>query len=235
MPDMNNLRTRQSIALSFLAGYVDTVGFIALFGLFTAHVTGNFVLIGSELANPSHGVLIKLLAFPAFIFAVALTRMVVIWLERGGRAPLFYLLLLQLVFLLGFMLAGYLVEPVTDSRAPLALLAGMLGAAAMGVQNASSRLLLQHLTPTTVMTGNVTQVIIDLVDIARGAATEEIRQRCSKFFWPIVAFGAGAIGGAFAYKHLLFLALLLPLALLLWLSIKEYLSEKSGAATPSTL
>ncbi len=235
MPDMNNLRTRQSIALSFLAGYVDTVGFIALFGLFTAHVTGNFVLIGSELANPSHGVLIKLLAFPAFIFAVALTRMAVIWLERGGRAPMFYLLLLQLVFLLGFMLAGYLAEPVTNSRAPLALLAGMLGAAGMGVQNASSRLVLQHLTPTTVMTGNVTQVIIDLVDILRGAATDEIRQRCRKFFWPIVAFGAGAIGGAFAYKHLLFLALLLPLALLLWLSVKEYLSEKTGTAAPSTL
>ena len=235
MPDIKNRRTLQSIALSFLAGYVDTVGFIALFGLFTAHVTGNFVLIGSELANPSHGVLIKLLAFPAFIFAVALTRMAVIWLERGGRAPMFFLLLLQLVFLLGFMLAGHLAGPVIDSRAPLALLAGMLGAAGMGVQNASSRLVLQHLTPTTVMTGNVTQVIIDLVDIVRGDASEEIRQRCVKFFWPIVAFGAGAIGGAFAYKQLLFLALLLPLAILLWLSVNEYLSEKTGASTPSTL
>ncbi|MEO6921770.1 MAG: YoaK family protein [Collimonas sp.] len=228
-------RTQQSIALSFLAGYVDTVGFIALFGLFTAHVTGNFVLIGSELANPSHGVLIKLLAFPAFVFAVALTRMAVIWLERGGKPPMFYLLLLQLVFLLGFMLAGYLIEPVSDSRAPLALLAGMLGAASMGVQNASSRLILQHLTPTTVMTGNVTQVIIDLVDILRGAADDALRQRCIKFFWPIVAFGIGAVGGAFAYKYLLFLALLLPAAILLWLGITEYLSEKPGTETPSTL
>ncbi|AIY43064.1 DUF1275 domain-containing protein [Collimonas arenae] len=228
-------RTQQSIALSFLAGYVDTVGFIALFGLFTAHVTGNFVLIGSELANPSHGVLIKLLAFPAFVFAVALTRMAVIWLERSGKPPMFYLLLLQLIFLLGFMLIGYQVEPVSDSRAPLALLAGMLGAASMGVQNASSRLILQHLTPTTVMTGNVTQVIIDLVDILRGAADDVLRQRCIKFFWPVVAFGAGAIGGAFAYKYLLFLALLLPAAILLWLGIGEYLSEKGGAETPSTL
>jgi uncharacterized membrane protein YoaK (UPF0700 family) len=230
-----NRKTQQAVALSFLAGYVDTVGFIALFGLFTAHVTGNFVLIGSELANPSHGVLIKLLVFPAFIFAVALTRMALVWLERGGKSPMPYLLLLQLIFLLCFMAAGYLLEPVRDARAPLALLAGVFGAASMGVQNASSRLILQHLTPTTVMTGNVTQLVIDLVDILRGAADDNVRQRCVKFFWPVVAFGIGAISGAFAYKYLLFLALLLPAAILAWLAATEYLSEKTEVGSPSTL
>ena len=85
-----NRTVLQGVSMSFLAGYVDTLGFVALFGLFTAHVTGNFVLIGSELSNPSHGVLIKFLAFPAFILSVAFTRLMILWLERTARPALFY-------------------------------------------------------------------------------------------------------------------------------------------------
>ena len=59
--------------LSFLAGYVDTLGFVALHGLFTAHVTGNFVLLGREVVAPGHDVVLKLLAFPAFIGGVSIS------------------------------------------------------------------------------------------------------------------------------------------------------------------
>jgi uncharacterized membrane protein YoaK (UPF0700 family) len=211
----------QGIALGFIAGYVDTVGFVALFGLFTAHVTGNFVLIGSELATPTSGVLIKFIAFFTFVLAVAFTRLALLWLERGGKPVLLALYLIEAVLLLLFLAFGTLALPVTDAGAPLTILAGAAAAAAMGVQNAGSRLVLQHLTPTTVMTGNVTQLVIDWVDIARGAADEVARARSGKFFWPIVAFAAGAIGGAFAYAWVAFMALALPIAALLWLCAGE--------------
>lgn len=202
------------IALGFTAGYVDTVGFVALFGLFTAHVTGNFVLIGSELAHPSHGVLIKFLAFPAFILAVALARIVAVNLEASGKSAARALTGMQLLFLLVFMLLGCLSVPVQSTDAVLPLAAGIAGAAAMGVQNAASRLVWTELAPTTVMTGNVTQIVIDLVDILRGSAVTGTKARLWKFLWPVLAFGVGAVGGAFAYMYAGFFALGLPVVIL---------------------
>ena len=65
----------EDVFLASIAGYVDTLGFVALFGLFTAHVTGNFILIGSGLAGVGQGLLIKWLAFPAFIAGIVAARL----------------------------------------------------------------------------------------------------------------------------------------------------------------
>lgn len=210
-----------SIGLGFVAGYVDTVGFVALFGLFTAHVTGNFVLIGSVLAHSSGTVQLKLLVFPAFVGAIALARMIALWLERREHPVLRALLLLQTLFLIGFMLLGWMASPIRNENAPLIMWAGLFGAAGMGVQNATARLLLGTLAPTTAMTGNVTQLVIDVMDIVRGAGTDAIRERSIKFVWPIVAFALGAIIGAFGYVYFAFPALLMPIAMLVAMALQS--------------
>src|ERR1700755_1409266 len=63
------------LLLSFNGGYVDTAGFLALQGLFTAHVTGNFVTFGAAMAHGTSGAVAKLLALPVFCAVVVLTRM----------------------------------------------------------------------------------------------------------------------------------------------------------------
>jgi len=214
---MSALRTPGVLAatLAFVAGFVDTLGFVALFGLFTAHVTGNFVLIGSELVHPTHGVLIKLLAFPAFIAGVVATRLLVSAREGSGRDPQRLLFRLQALLLAGFMGLGLAAGPHPAPHATLAILAGAMGAMAMGMQNAASRLVLTQLSPTTVMTGNVTQLIIDLVDWVREPSAPAVRERLNKFGWPILAFGCGALGGAALFQTVGFAALGLPVVLLL--------------------
>lgn len=209
--------------LAFVAGFVDVVGFVALFGLFTAHVTGNFVLIGAEIVHSGVGVVAKLLALPVFIMAVIAVRFVVLAYERREASPLRCLLLLQTVLLLGFMAAGHYIQPVVDPDTLPAVLTGLLGVAAMAVQNGTGRLVLGSHAPTTIMTGNTTQAVIDAVDILRLPADAELRKAAADRFRRMVpaiaAFATGAILGAVGYLLGSFWCLLLPSACLLALAV----------------
>ena len=62
------------LLLSLNAGFVDTAGFLALQGLFTAHVTGNFVTLGASLVLGTSGAVAKLLALPVFCVVVMAVR-----------------------------------------------------------------------------------------------------------------------------------------------------------------
>ena len=205
-------RTATGVSYGFVAGYVDTLGFVALGGLFVAHVTGNIVLIGASLATTGFAVLIKLLAFLAFVFSVICTRLVLLRIAPPHQLP--WARGLQIVLLLAFMAAGLKARPIHDIDAPLVLLAGMLGVAAMAVQNAVGRILLPTHAPTTVMTGNVTQLVIDVTDLVRGAGSPETRLRAQRYFWPLVSFAFGAIPGAFAWFRFSFWGLLVPVLVL---------------------
>ncbi|HTH45066.1 MAG TPA: YoaK family protein [Oxalicibacterium sp.] len=212
----------QNTSLGFVAGYVDTLGFVALFGLFTGHVTGNFVLIGAEMAYPQGGpLLLKFLAFPAFIFGVAMAKLLIASLLKRGHHALWYAYILQLILLVAFMIVGYMATPHGTEPTIMTALAGVVGAMAMGTHSGTGRLLLSHLAPTSAMTGNVTQLIIDSVDVLRGTADQKIKDRCYKFLWPVVAFGIGATGAAFAYQFAGFGAMMLPIATLLYLMYLE--------------
>src|SRR5258707_13661315 len=91
--------------LSFNAGYVDTAGSLALQGLFTAHVTGNFVTIGAALVFGTSGVVAKLLALPVFCIVIIATRLVSFKLPAGWPALETMLTLKRLLLLLAAVLA----------------------------------------------------------------------------------------------------------------------------------
>ena len=193
--------------LSFVGGFVDVVGFIALFGLFTAHVTGNFIMLGLEMVHATKLAIAKLLAVPIFIVMVALTRLFVLHYEKKGESPWRAMLLAQAALLACFMIAGGMTTPHEDPNDLGPVIAGLLGVMAMAVQNAGSRLILANHGPTTMMTGNTTQAVIDLVDLLRGlpGETPQARKRLILLVPAILAFTAGALLGALSYVTFSFL------------------------------
>lgn len=50
-----HMKLQLPLVMSLNAGFVDTAGFLALHGLFTAHVTGKLVTLGATLAQGSSG------------------------------------------------------------------------------------------------------------------------------------------------------------------------------------
>ena len=209
--------------LAGIAGYVDTLSFVALFGLFTAHVTGNFVLIGAEAAGFGEGVFMKLMAFPAFVAGVVVSSVLVKSVSPAtpNRAAC-RLYAVQAALMLAFCLAGIVVSPVVHADNGPVIVCGMIGATAMGVQNAHGRLVARPGVPNTVMTGNVTQAVLDTIVVLStqesGDAQAVARTRLGKMLPTILAFAAGAIAGALAYRHFGFCALLLPFGVLVWLA-----------------
>jgi uncharacterized membrane protein YoaK (UPF0700 family) len=226
--------------LAAIAGYVDTLSFVALFGLFTAHVTGNFVLIGAGAAGFGQGVFMKLMAFPAFVAGVVVSSLLV--KSVGAATPnraVCLLYAVQAALMLAFCLAGVGVSPVVHADSTPVILCGMAGAAAMGVQNAHGRLVARPGVPNTVMTGNVTQAVLDAIDILSPQAPSDARAvartRLGKMLPTILAFAAGAIAGALAYRHVGFWALLLPSVVLAWLALHARSSVSDEVHNKETL
>lgn len=189
---------------SLTAGYADTGGFLALKGLFTSHVTGNFVTLGAALVFGSSGALAKTLALPVFCLAVLLCRLFAFRLRAAGRPVLRSLLTLQL--LLFTAAAGLAVwqGPFEDPDTGWALLTGMTLVAAMAMQNAAHRAHLAHTPPSTIMTGTTTQIMLDLAEMLHGVRPEVAaitRARLKRLTLSVAVFATGCGLAALIYAH----------------------------------
>lgn len=151
--------------LSFVAGYVDSYTFLALFGLFVAQVTGSFVTAGAELVTHDIGIAGKVIAILAFLFAAALAAGLIRLARDQGRDALPWMLAFETLLLAVFsylMLAEPSVSGADDWHG---ILAGLFGAMAMGTQSVMVRLLMRGIPQTNVMTGNMAQLGIETTEL----------------------------------------------------------------------
>jgi uncharacterized membrane protein YoaK (UPF0700 family) len=204
--------------LGLNAGYVDAAGYLALKGLFTAHVTGNFVTLGAALVLGTSGALAKLLALPVFCAVIVVTRLVAFRVEARGHRVLRAMLFLQTVLLAVAALVAARFGPFGDVDGAPALTVGMTLVSAMAIVNAAQRIHLSKSPPLTIMTGNTTQIMIDLADWLAHRHAElapEVRTRIRRMTASVLVFAIGCAGGAVMYAWIGVWCFCLPV-LLAW-------------------
>ncbi len=151
--------------LSFVAGYIDSYTFLALFGLFVANVTGSFITAGAELVTHDTGIAGKLIAILAFLVAAALTAGLITLARDQGRAVLPWMLAFETALLAVFTVMILTGPPVRGAGDWHGIVAGLFAAMAMGTQSVVVRLLMRGTPQTNVMTGNTTQLGIECTEL----------------------------------------------------------------------
>lgn len=184
--------------LSLNGGYVDTAGFLALQGLFTAHVTGNFVTFGASLVHGTSGAFAKLLALPVFCVVVILARLLGDGLAARNLPRLRLLLGLKTVLLVVAAALAVALGPFPNADGAGAIVTGMTLVCAMAIQNAVHRAHLAAAPPTTLMTGTTTQIMLDLADLFQGLPAEEGTKTKARLARLATSVGAFALGCALA-------------------------------------
>lgn len=185
-----------SIILAFTAGFCDAATFTAAQELFSAHVTGNFVVFAYDLIRGAETQSwLKLLSFPVFTLAV---------IASGYYAPKlkspYTLLFVEGVILL---VTGGLDLAFDRPGTTWAAILPYVIVLAMGIQNAFGRMYATAAyAPTTMMTGNVTQLTLDIAKILMpGVWNSDKRPAFGKQIIIIGGFLGGCVAGAFLAAH----------------------------------
>jgi len=186
--------------LSVTAGCTDIISFLGLNGLFTAHITGNLVILAAHFFS-GEAQIAPMLSVPVFIVIISLTRVLASSLESRGLASLQPLLLLQFLLLSGFLVLCVAAGPRIDPSGTVEIIAGMLGVSAMAVQNAIVQTSFKGAAPTAAMTSNVTLFAMSVGEMLVGdpADIAEARKLAARALPAILGFAVGCGLGA-AYE-----------------------------------
>jgi|SRR5215468_1227119 len=205
---------RLPVLLSTVAGSVDVIGFLS-FGLFTAHITGNLVVIAALLVQGGPINLAQVLAVPVFAAEVGTVWLIAKAWGRRGPALARPLLLIQFLTLVCVLTLSVIFNPAANRHGFVAVIVAMIAVAAMACQFALLRLAVPGAPSTAVMTGNLTNAVLSLLDtLSPSCPLEEgARARLNKTLKVVVGFLAGCIAGAAAVSILGAWAWSVPVAL----------------------
>jgi uncharacterized membrane protein YoaK (UPF0700 family) len=189
--------------LSVIAGMVDLTGFLRLGNIFTAHITGNLVVVGGLAVHQGRINPAQILAIPVFILAVAATWLLARTSGKRGPGLLRMLLLVQFLLLACVLIFSVITHPSDNPHGLMAGVAAMMAVSAMACQFALLRLALPVAPSTAVMTGNLTNAVLSLLDQGSRAqpliASDAARLRASLHL--LLGFFGGCVVAAAAVTY----------------------------------
>jgi uncharacterized membrane protein YoaK (UPF0700 family) len=207
------------LTLAFVAGAVNAGGFLAV-SQFTSHMTGVLSLIAENLAVKNATLVTAgLFSFAAFLAGAATSAMLANWARRKKLQSEYALsLLLESALLTAFGLLGHNLDAYSGPSATLTVL---LLCYVMGLQNAIITKISGAEIRTTHMTGNATDLGIELgklfywnIDGTSGEKVTANHDKIRIHAALIASFVAGGCLGALGFKHLGF-GVTLPISALL--------------------
>ena len=215
---MNGLRALLPFVLGTIAGSTDTIGFLGLNGLFTAHITGNLVVLAAHLIAGNSAVLSHILAVPVFVLASLLAALIATRLESKGSQTLRPLLSLELTLLTTFLVVAVYCPMRFGYDSPVSVAMGMCGVSAMAVQGVLVKSALGNTPTTGVTTTNVTQLVIAVshaLHFRRHAEKQRAERQILQLLPVISGFLLGCIAGALGETAWGLLSLCIPVLLAL--------------------
>jgi uncharacterized membrane protein YoaK (UPF0700 family) len=163
--ELSRLEARLPPLLSVIAGMVDLTGFFTLGHIFTAHVTGNLVVAAAAAVYGGPFNLAQALAIPVFMLALAVVWLIAQVSHRRGPSLVRLLLVVQLVLLASVFVFCIIAKPSVNQHGLTSGVAAMIAVAAMACQYALLRLAMPKTVSTAVMTGNLTNTVLSLMDL----------------------------------------------------------------------
>jgi uncharacterized membrane protein YoaK (UPF0700 family) len=181
--------------------------------LFTAHVTGNIVIIAAHLVHGGPPNVPQIAAVPVFILAVAAVWFIAKSIKSQDAA---WASLSSALIRVAHVCADLSVVSVClDRKGPIADVTAMIAVSAMACQYAFLRLAVPGAPSAAVMTGNLTKAVISMLDTLsrHRPLTKGASEQLTKTVKLIAGFFVGCVAGALAISWLADWAWSLPVLL----------------------
>jgi uncharacterized membrane protein YoaK (UPF0700 family) len=223
-------------ALSLIAGVTDVTSWLLLGGFFSAHVTGNLVVIAADVVTGTAPDIVAQLAIPVFILTTAVAT--VIARRIGPQSPNVTTVLFgaQAAFLVAAGVLSFTTHASAHPQAGMAIVIGICAVCAMATQNAYLHIVPPRALSTAVMTGNLVAATVAATDILRTRGEAPDARVKWTVSWPLLAgFIGGCLIGAAGANLFSDQAALIPAVLAVLLLSAEVVRRKTRTPVPTAV